>query len=118
MDDMSEETVGEQKINHAEEEKSLPRVNTELRHFIDSITSVSDTLEITIRAIFQAFDKTKDQFMEFLNRNIIEQEINGETNFVIEAECYQTYRDLTKQLSTYDLASKTVPKSFVMALIS
>lgn len=118
MDDIPEETEGEQKINHLEEEKSLPRVDIELHHFIDSITSISDTLNITMRAIIQAIEKTKEQFIDFENRNIIKQEVNGETKIMIKAECYQSYIDFSKKLSTYDLAAKTIPRSFVMALIS
>lgn len=118
MEDIPEETVDEQIINHADEGKNIPSVDTELRHFIASITSISETLDITMGAIIQAFENTKGQLKEFEDRNIVEQEENGETSILIKAECYQAYKDLTKKLWTYDLAAKTIPRSYVMALVS
>lgn len=118
MNETIDATENEQVKNHKVEETSLPRIDRELHHFLENITSISDTLDITMQAIGQAFDKTKAQLIEFEKRNFIYQEENGETNVSIDVECYQTLIDLSKQLKTYGPALKTIPRSFVMALIS
>ncbi len=118
MVDMAEETEDKRINNRGEVEMREQRIGVELSNFLLNITSISYTLGITMRAIEQEFAKTNDQFIEFTNQKLIHQEENGETKVLIEAECYQTYKDLTKQIRTYFLASKTIPRSFVMALIS
>jgi len=118
MDNVPEEMVAEQSSDPIEEENNLPSIDNELRQFIDNITSISGTLGITMQAIFRARNKTKEQLFEFRDKNISYQEENGKTKIVMKADCYQTYSDLTRQFRTYRLALKTIPRSYVMALIS
>lgn len=118
MDDIPEESIVEHLNTQVEEAKNPVRIGKELLHFLDTISSISGTLDFTMKGIIQAFEKTRDQFIEFENRNIIKQEINGKTKIMIKAECFQTYKDLSKLLWSYNLAAKTIPRSFVMALIS
>ena len=118
MGDLCEETENEQQENKGAAEISEPRIGKELSNFLLNITSISDTIDITMHAIEEELVRTYDQFTEFSKRNLISLEQNGETKVMIKAECFQTYKDLLKQLRTYHLASKTIPRGFVMALIS
>jgi len=95
-----------------------PSIDGELRTFIDHISSLSATMDIAMKSIWVAFEKTRKEFLEFEKENVIRHEDNGKRELLVKADCAQQFNSLTKQLSTYSLAFKTIPRSYVMALIS
>ena len=100
------------------ENDDVPSFDEELRTFISLISSLSSTLQLAMNAVQDAFEKTIGVLKDFEKDNIIFKEINGKKAMLVKAECFQQFQDLNKQLRAYSLAFKTIPRSYVMALIS
>lgn len=99
-------------------DEEIPSFDKELKTFIAHIASLSSTLQLTMKAIQSAFGETLKTFKEFEKEHIVFKEINGKKAMLVKADCTQQFEDLNKQLRTYGLAFKTIPRSYVMALIS
>ena len=100
------------------DDKDIPSFDSEIRSFIAHISSLSSTLQLSMRAIQVAFYKTRNNLTEFEKENITYQEINGNKAMLVRTDHAQQFKDLNKKLSSYGLAFKTIPQSYIMALIS
>lgn len=101
-----------------DEIENLPSFDKELRAYIAHIASLSSTLKISMQAVNEAFDKAFKNLKDFEKDNILYEEINGKKAMLVKADSAQQFEDLNKQLRAYGLAFKTIPRSYVMALVS
>jgi len=99
-------------------ENDLPSFDKELKRFIDHITSLAVTLKISMEAISTSFEATLETLKEFEKENIIFKEIDGEKTLLVKADSAKRFEELNKQLRSYGLAHKTIPRSYIMSLIS
>jgi hypothetical protein len=100
------------------EENNSPSIDNELRAFIADIASLSDTLPLTTNAMNDALIKTAKQLKEFEKENIIHHEIDGKKILLVKADCIQQFEILRKRYKIFGLSFKTIPRSYIMALIS
>lgn len=99
-------------------EDLLPSFGKELNTFIAHIASLSSTLQISMKAVSDAFENTHQTMKEFEKDNIIFKEVKGKKATLVKLESAQQFEDLNRQLRAYGLAFKTIPRSYIMALIS
>jgi len=114
----SSEVIDDESIDDEILEEDSPSFDKELNTFIAHIASLSSTLQIAMKAVSDAFNSTLQTLKEFEKENITFQEINGKKATLVRAESAQQFEDLNKQLRAYGLAFKTIPRSYIMALIS
>lgn len=118
MKNITEETVGEESSIRDAKENDMSSLGNDLQNFVDNITSISGTLEITMQAIFKEFTETKKRVDEFNAEIFLYEEETGETTILLRPDFYKTIIELTKQLKTCSHAHETIPRGHVMALIS
>ncbi len=100
------------------EEDLRPLFGKELNTFIAHIASLSSTLQISMKAVSDAFKNAQQTMKEFEKDNITFKEIDGKKATLVKLESAQHFEDLNRQLRAYGLAFKTIPRSYIMALIS
>lgn len=85
--------------------------------FTHNITSLSNTLPLTMRAVISEFEAILERQQEFEKDNI-EHEINGQQGFFIKTDAFSEYLEINKQIRNYGLAVKNVPNSLLVSLVS
>lgn len=106
-------------IRRDEAEDTLS-IGDELIAFVASITSLAETFPLTIKAIVAAYREALDKFQQFEKEKVFfeEDKEDGEAAVFVRQDFLQEFRDLNKQLRNHGLALSTVPRSFVVSLVS
>lgn len=87
--------------------------------FIRHIESIKDTLPMTL-ILFRPYQKKADKDLtDFINNNVKEiEDDNGEKSVLIKVEEKNHYDSLNKNFSIAALASKIIPESLFVSLVS
>lgn len=112
----------EEDIDPKTEEAEVEEVEEEtigdvLTNFVDEITSLSETLPITLEAIISAFNKTLKRQEKFEEENTHPDD-KDENAMWIKDGALQEFLELQKQIKNYGLAMQIIPRSLVVSLIS
>jgi hypothetical protein len=99
-------------------EDNVLSIDSELRQFIDLISSLSSTLSLSMDAITTAYLKTIKEIKAFEKDNVIHKNEDGKEIILVKVESSQKFDDLHKQRRLYGLAFETIPNSYIMSLIS
>lgn len=95
------------------------KLDENLKTFLRHIDSIRDTLPMTMLLIKPYNKKANDDFVHFLNNNIKEiEDDNGEKRLLVKAEESKVFENLEKNASISTLASKIIPESLFVSLIS
>lgn len=90
-----------------------------LETFLRHIDAIRDTLPMTILLIQPYNKKANDDFMKFLKENVEEiEDDNGKKRILIKADESKIFETLERNASTSSLASKIIPESLFVSLIS
>lgn len=90
-----------------------------LETFLRHIDAIRDTLPMTMLLIQPYNKKANDDFMKFLKENVEEiEDDNGEKRILVKADESKVFEILERNASTSALASKIIPASLFVSLIS
>lgn len=95
------------------------KLDETLNTFIRHIESIKDTLPMTL-LLFQPYqEKATKELMGFINENVKEiEEDDGEKSVLIKLEEKTYFESLNKNFSIAALASKIIPESLFVSLVS
>ena len=90
-----------------------------LETFLRHIDAIRDTLPMTMLLIQPYNKKANDDFMKFLNENVKEiEDDNGKKRILVKSDESKIFETLERNASTSALASKIIPESLFVSLIS
>ena len=90
-----------------------------LETFLRHIDAIGDTLPMTILLIQPYNKKANDDFMKFLKENVKEiEDVNGKKRILVRANELKIFKTFEKNASISALASKIIPESLFVSLIS
>lgn len=90
-----------------------------LETFLRHIDAIRDTLPMTMLLIQPYNKKANDDFMKFLKENVEEiEDDNGKKRILVKADESKKFETLERNASTSALASKIIPESLFVSLIS
>lgn len=90
-----------------------------LETFLRHIDAIRDTLPMTMLLIQPYNKKANDDFMKFLKENVEEiEDDNGKKRILVKADKSKVFETLERNASTSSLASKIIPESLFVSLIS
>ncbi|MDO6516583.1 hypothetical protein [Zobellia uliginosa] len=90
-----------------------------LESFLRHIDAIRDTLPMTMLLIQPYNEKANDDFSKFLNENVEEiEDDNGKKRLLVKADESKKFETLERNASTSALASKIIPESLFVSLIS
>ncbi len=92
--------------------------DSELRGFIDNITSLSSTLDLSMKSISDAFISAEKDFEDFQKHFVKVKNEDGNHEMLIKAEKYYEFTCCLRKLKAYALALQTIPRSYVISLVS
>lgn len=96
-------------------ENLYKNLDTFLRH----IDAIRDTLPMTMLLIQPYNKKAKDDFVQFLKTNVEEiEDDKGKKRLLVKADQSKIFESLERNASTSSLASKIIPESLFVSLIS
>jgi hypothetical protein len=96
-------------------EKLYKNLDTFLRH----IDAIRDTLPMTMLLIQPYNKKAKDDFVQFIKTNVEEiEDDKGKKKLLVKADEAKIFESLERNASTSSLASKIIPESLFVSLIS
>jgi hypothetical protein len=85
--------------------------------FVEAITCLSEALPITMQSIITAFgEKTKQR--EIFEKKYAHPDDKNENTLLIEESAFQEFLELIKQINNYALATRIIPRSLIVSLIS
>jgi hypothetical protein len=93
-------------------------IGKELLDFVEQISSLSMTLQITSKAVIETFDKREKQLTELTDGQDRYFDPNSDMTVLQRVNYVQKLQDESKKLRIYVLALKTIPRSYLMTLIS
>lgn len=94
-------------------------LNKNLETFLRHIDAISDTLPMTMLLIQPYNKKANDDFMKFLKENVKEiEDDNGKKRILVKSDESKVFETLERNASTSALASKIIPESLFVSLIS
>ncbi|MBL8078687.1 MAG: hypothetical protein JNM55_12040 [Anaerolineales bacterium] len=85
--------------------------------FVDNITSLSETLPITMQSVIFAFNETVKRQEAFEKENVKPDNDDENAMWVKEGTLYE-FLELHKQIKNYGLALRIIPRSLIVSLIS
>lgn len=95
------------------------KLNKNLQTFLRHIDSIRDTLPMTILLLQPYNKKANDDFISFLNKNVQEiEEDDGKKRILVKQDDAKVFETLERNASTSALASKIIPESLFVSLIS
>jgi hypothetical protein len=95
------------------------RLNKNLKTFLRHIDSIRDTLPMTMLLISPYNKKANDAFVHFLKNNVEEiEDDNGKKKILVKADESKVFESLERNASISSLASKIIPESLFVSLIS
>lgn len=90
-----------------------------LETFLRHIDAIRDTLPMTMLLIQPYNKKANDDFKKFLKESVEEiEDDNGKKRLLVKADESKTFETLERNASTSALASKIIPESLFVSLIS
>lgn len=90
-----------------------------LETFLRHIDAIRDTLPMTMLLIQPYNKKANDDFVKFLKENVEEiEDDNGKKRILVKADESKQFETLERNASTSSLASKIIPESLFVSLIS
>lgn len=90
-----------------------------LETFLRHIDAIRDTLPMTMLLIQPYNKKANDDFMKFLKESVEEiEDDNGKKRILVKAHESKRFETLERNASTSSLASKIIPESLFVSLIS
>ncbi len=90
-----------------------------LETFLRHIDAIKDTLPMTMLLIQPYNKKANDDFMKYLKENVEEiEDDNGKKRILVKADESEKFETLERNASTSALASKIIPESLFVSLIS
>jgi len=95
-----------------------PSFYHEIITFISDITSLSETFKIAMNSILEKLSETTRTLIEFNKSKIKPIIIDGKEFGNIDPDNVQEFTTLINKLKTYHKATKLIPRSFIVALIS
>ena len=94
-------------------------IHKNLEAFLRHIDAIRDTLPMTMLLIQPYNKKANDDFMKFLNENVKEiEDDNGKKRLLVKSDESTIFETLERNASTSALASKIIPESLFVSLIS
>ena len=94
-------------------------LNKNLETFLRHIDAIRDTLPMTMLLIQPYNKKANDDFMKFLKENVKEiEDDNGKKRILVKSDESKIFETLERNASTSALASKIIPESLFVSLIS
>lgn len=94
-------------------------LNKNLDTFLRHIDSIRDTLPMTLLLIQPYNKKANNDLLEFLDKNVKEiEDDNGQKRVLIKADESKLFESLERNATTSSLASKIIPDSLFVSLIS
>jgi hypothetical protein len=94
-------------------------LNKNLETFLRHIDAIRDTLPMTMLLIQPYNKKANDDFMKFLKENVKEiEDDNGKKRILVKSDESKVFETLERNASTSALASKIIPESLFVSLIS
>ena len=95
------------------------KLNSNLQTFLRHIDSIRDTLPMTMLLLQPYNKKANDDFINFLNKNVKEiEEDDGKKRILVKQDDAKVFETLERNASTSALASKIIPESLFVSLIS
>jgi hypothetical protein len=95
------------------------KLNSNLETFLKHIDAIRDTLPMTMLLIEPYNKKSNDDFVIFLKNNVKEiEEDNGKKRVLVSANEAKVFETLERNASISALASKIIPESLFVSLIS
>lgn len=101
-----------------ENKKVIPTFYGEISSFITDITSLSETFKIAMKSILKNLEESTSLFKEFEKTKVKPVDINGKVFGSIETADFPEFTNFIKKLRTYHKATKIIPRSFIVSLIS
>lgn len=94
-------------------------LNKNLETFLRHIDAIRDTLPMSMLLLQPYNKKANDDFLMFLKNNVEEiEDDNGEKRILVKADESKVFETLERNASTSALASKIIPESLFVSLIS
>lgn len=119
-DSQNEEVTSEvvENKDNIKKEQTNRTIGQELINFVEQISSLSITLQITLRAVLEAVDKLNKNSIDFTDQS--NPFVNPDSNktFLERVAFIQNVLEQTKQIRIHTLALNTIPKSYLITLIS
>ena len=95
------------------------KLQKNLTTFLRHIDAIRDTLPMTILLLLPYNKKAKDQFVEYLKNNVEEiEDDSGKKTLLINSDEIKLYESLERNSSISSLATKIIPESLFVSLIS
>lgn len=95
------------------------KLNENLQTFLMHIDSIRDTLPMTILLLQPYNKKANDDFISFLNKSVKKiEEDDGKKRILVNQDDAKVFETLERNASTSALASKIIPESLFVSLIS
>jgi len=95
------------------------KLNKNLKTFLMHIDSIRDTLPMTLLLLDPYNKKANDEFVTFLKKNIKEiEEDKEQKKILVKADDLKIFESLERNASISSLASKIIPESLFVSLIS
>lgn len=95
------------------------KLQKNLKTFLRHIDSIRDTLPMTMLLLSPYNKKANDDFVHFLKNNVKEiEDDNGKKKILVKADDSKVFETLEKNASISTLASKIIPESLFVSLIS
>jgi len=90
-----------------------------LQKLLSHIDSINDTLPMTLVLLTPYQKKANEKLQEFIKENVKEvEDNNGQKSISIKYEHFKFFQQLSKNTYTSQLASKIIPESLFVSLIS
>lgn len=94
-------------------------LNQNLQDLLSHLNSINDTFPMTMLLLTPYQKKAKEKLQEFVNSNMTEiEEEDGQKSFSIKYEHIKIYKQLSNNSHISHLASKIIPESLFVSLIS
>lgn len=94
-------------------------ISKNLETFLRHIDAIRDTLPMTLLLIDPYNKKANDDFTNFLKENVEEiEDDKGKKRVLLKSDELKKFEDLERNASTSSLASKIIPESLFVSLIS
>jgi hypothetical protein len=95
------------------------QLNKNLRTFLRHVDSIRDTLPMTMVLISPYNRKANDDFLDFVKNNVEQiEDDEGEKKLLVKPEESKIFETLERNASISTLASKIIPESLFVSLIS
>lgn len=94
-------------------------INQNLHTFLRHLDSINDTLPMTMLLLDPYQKKANKKYLDFLEKNVKEIEVDdGKKGIAVKYEEMKIYESLSKGAEISNLASKIIPESLFVSLIS